>query len=441
MFMDENTGDLTVVATDDGLLIFGGPDAVAEFDELNRGPGGSPAGPLSLGMVSAAGALFSGMGSVQGASGRWVKLSPDDAAFLKANGIKDVTSGVIRAKDLPGMGNGGEILKHLKFEKAALLTPAAPAALGAMATQVAVESALADIQEYLKDIDAKLDRLLKQRKVESLGQLGGVRLAIDEAEAIREETGGISAVTWSKIQDNSLLLKTMQSEALAQLNSLAEDIGQHPGDVGKTRKALSNAREDVPFWLGILARTLELEERQYLLELARVTDDAPGQLEAHRSGIRIARAQRGRLIMHALTAINASVRSSAELTNFDRMANPIDSKKVTDGANEIAGGINEFADHLDAGRDAGLLLEHVPWHRATKAVIGDATTKVWSVGPGVANHMRGVGERIQDRRQAAALKKQRKRIGEAVGKRRMKSIDVPSAVEESGAAEDSEADA
>lgn len=80
--------------------------------------------------------------------------------------------------------------------------------LATMATQYALEAALDEITAYLEVIDAKLDQLLKQRKTETLGQLGGIAMAIEEANAIYNETDGVSLVTWSKVQ---FALQTMQA--------------------------------------------------------------------------------------------------------------------------------------------------------------------------------------------------------------------------------------
>lgn len=170
-------------------------------------------------------------------SGRWVKLDRQSHEAVKAAqkaGMGKVLSGVLR-------GDKGRIIKHLKFEdlaKGAALTPAAPAVMGAMATQYALEAALDDITAYLETIDLKLDQLLKQRKTETLGQIGGVSLAIDEAAAILDETGTVSPVTWSKVQATSLALQTMQAEAVAQLQAVAENVTTAGGDVDKAAKAL-----------------------------------------------------------------------------------------------------------------------------------------------------------------------------------------------------------
>lgn len=392
---DEAT--MAVIRTDDGVLLLGSENVLAAFDNQ---PGLSPRKMTST-TLARAGRALGAAEQIQANSGRWVKLTSESAAFLKKAGVSDVTAGVVRAKN-------GQILKHLKFEHAALLTPAAPAALAAMATQASLEAALAEIKEYLAVIDAKLDRLLKQRKIETLGQLGGVTLALDEADSIYTATGVVSSVTWSKVQGNSLALQTMQAEAIAQLHALADDVKERAGDTDQSAKALELARNDAPFWLGVLARTLALQDRQYVLELARVADDEPTQLEAHRQGIRVARADRTTRIIQSLDAISASVRKSAELTNFARVANPFSSQAVTNHSNGVNQSVKEFAEHADlqlAGVDQ---LDQTRWGRAAKALVGDAALRVSSTSADVAGRAKALGTQIQDRRDEVLLAKAEK---------------------------------
>lgn len=86
-------------------------------------------------------------------------------------------------------------------------------------------------------MDAKLDRLLKQRKVEVAAGRGGIVFAIEEAEVIEQETGHVSDITWSKVQGNSRDLQTIQAECVGQINALADELKACGNDVDKTATA------------------------------------------------------------------------------------------------------------------------------------------------------------------------------------------------------------
>lgn len=396
--MTDVEGTIVIHQSDDGILLLGPEDSLSVFDHVPQ----LRTHRITQRTLARAANATELVSVAQAKSGRWLKLTPESAAYLRDAGVKVATSGVVRRNDLPA-GRGSQIVKHLKFERLPVATPAAPAALAAMATQAALEAALADIAKYLAAIDAKLDQLLKQRKIEVLGQLGGVTLAIEEADTIHTETGAVSSVTWSKVQANSLALQMMQVEAVAQLNALADYVREAANDTDGAAQALFRAQKDAPFWLGVLARTMALQDRQYVLELARVGEDEPTQLEAHRQGIRIVRAKRTRRIVESLESISASVRECADLTNLDRVANPFSAQQVTRGANGVNDSITEFAEHADLELAGADRLDGASWGRAAKALLGDATSQVSSAGRQVTGRTKLMSSRLQERRDEAIL--------------------------------------
>lgn len=339
-------------------------------------------------------------------SGRWFKADAASAAWLKANKVKNVRSGVVRVKDVAGaQGNRGSILKHLNFEQAGLLSPAAPAALASILMQQSLESSLADIQAYLEVIDEKLEVLLQQRKHEMLGQLGGVSLVMDDAVTVLEETGHMSSVTWSKIQANSVILATIQAESIAQLQGVATRIADCAHDVNKLPDVLKKSREDAIFWVGVLARTVSLEDRQYVLELARVEEEKPEDVESHRRGIHLARERRHSKIFQALTAITESVQGFSNLSNRVKVANPFDAPKIVQYSNEMSAGIGEFLTHLGVGVVEIGQLERGSWAGALKGLVGETAEGVGAHGSRVAGQAKGISGKVRAHRDQAVLAK------------------------------------
>ncbi|TPW77710.1 hypothetical protein [Schumannella soli] len=366
--------------------MLGSTDIVAEIEaRLKLAP--KRLSPRALGR---AGQALGIAATVQESSGRWVKLTKESAQLLKDLGISNPTSGVAR-------GDGGRILKHLVFEPTTLLSPTVLTSLAAVATQASLEASLDEIKEYLEEIDQKLDQLLQQRKIQALGQLGGVTLAIQEADAIHAATGTVSAVTWSKVQANSLALQTMQAESIAQLHAIADRVQSVAGDTDESARMLEKVEDDVTFWLGVLARTLALQDRQYVLELARVADSAGEDLESHRQGITIARTERGERIARSLGAINGSVRAGSDLSNFARVANPFSSRTVTQRANAVNRSVEDFAEHSGLELVAVEAIREMRWGGAVKALVGDAVTQVGSAGAEVADRAKTFGGAIQER--------------------------------------------
>jgi hypothetical protein len=409
---------IAVVDDGDGVLLLGPEEHLSALDKCADLRARRP----SSFTLSRAGNALGAVAGLQAASGRWLKMDSESAAFLHKHGKLVVNAGVVR-------GDKGQILKHLKFERAALLTPAAPAALSAMATQAALEAALDEIGQYLASIDAKLDQLLKQRKVEVLGQLGGVTLAIDEAHSLYEHTGRISAVTWSKVQANSLALQTMQAEAVAQLEELADNLKEQMGDTDGSAQILADVREDAPFWLGVLARCMALQDRQYMIELARVSDEEPDHVEAHHEGIKFARSERAQRISQRLAALRESVEGCAQLSNLERVTHPLNARRITSGANDVNQTLTDFAESVALDLTAHDHLESVTWGTAAKAVIGDVGSRAGAAGDHVAGQAKGITARLRERREEALETK----LEKLRNKRRAKS--EPAALEESADSE------
>ncbi len=96
--------------------------------------------------------------------------------------------------------------------------------LGTLATSMAIQAAIKEITEYLESMDKKLDRLLMERRVEALAELGGISTAIDEAMTIYEQLGSVSSTTWSKVQANATDLHVVQALALEKLRTLADEV-------------------------------------------------------------------------------------------------------------------------------------------------------------------------------------------------------------------------
>lgn len=417
---------MRVVPTDDGFLVFGQPQDLASFDSAAQGH----SRPLSAQAMAKAGPLLTGVSQFQAQSGRWMKLTDESVGFMRSHGIKaaDVTAGVLRRKDSPLLGgNGGKTLKHLNFQSAALATPAAPAALAAMATQQAIQMALDDITEFLERIDAKLDRVLKQPRVEMRGDLGGVAFALEEAEHIMATTGTMSDTTFRKVQTNTFELQRAQAHCLAQLDQITEDIRKDAGHADALSKVLRDATNDIPFWLKALAQAISLHDRQYLLELARVAAAEPDDLESHRLGIKNARAARTEKIGAALTGMLTSIQESGALGNLARVVNFGDAKRIHKAAEEVREAIDMFAAHAGIDGVALTAQELTPWAVAARGLLTETASTVKQTGARarqlgtavagqVGEQVEQVNERAQNRRLSSLQRRAEKLKQKMAGK-------------------------
>lgn len=174
-------------------------------------------------------------------SGRWVKLTKESAELVAkygTNGKKgNLFSGVARRKN-------GNIVKHLQFTKADQLNPAMLTGISGVMAQMALEQAVSEITDYLKEIDAKLDDLLRDQKDQTVSKLAGISHMIDETMLIYQQVGSISETTWSKVSGCPQDIATIQAYAIAKIKGLTEKV-EREQDPKQVRPLTQQIRQEI----------------------------------------------------------------------------------------------------------------------------------------------------------------------------------------------------
>lgn len=380
--MTDADRELQVFESEDGILLWGVPEALALVDE-------DPAlttrtiGPSNL--VARLGNVLGGTSALMTESGRWLRLDDASVAYVRRHGVTNLSRGVLRTRDLAG-GEGTRIAKHLRFSSVSLANPAGTAVLSSMATQMAIQHSLEQMQRCLEQIDVKVGRLIEADRTRVMSELDGFAGAVREAESLRVATGTVSATTWSKVENNSTPLRAHQSRAIRELRSLADEIEGCGKDVDGLADALTRAERETTFWMKVLARTILIQDEQYCVELERVASDTPDELEDHRRVIVTVRSERTASIIEALEGISGSIARSAELSNAGCVMNPINSGRVTRHANRVNEIIDAFASRAGVELSGSRQLDGKKWFRAVGGMAGDAAG-------GASRLVHGVGAR------------------------------------------------
>ena len=139
-------------------------------------------------------------------------------------------------------------------------------------------------------IDAKLDDVLRAQKDSVVSRLTGAGMAIDEAMTVSRARGKVDEVTWSKVQNLTTTIAEVQGYALAQLDGLAGKL-ESAEKVSDIASATAAAAASTQEWLAVLARTFQLQEGLDVLELDRVLDASPDEVDDHRRGLEAGPAQ------------------------------------------------------------------------------------------------------------------------------------------------------
>ena len=252
-------------------------------------------------------------------------------------------------------------------------------AAGIMA-QLAMQQTMDEITDYLAAIDEKVDDVLRAQKDAVVADMIGVDFVIEEAMTIREHVGRVSEVTWSKVQATSMSIARTQAYALRQLDALAEKLERKTkvGDLAKTTK---DAEPAVKEWLAVLARCFQLQDAIAVLELDRVMDASPEELDRHRLALRTARQNRWDVISRSTEKLIARMDAAAGMANVKVLFHPTTSGAVVESSNEVTAMIVDFHGLLGIERDRESL---------TARRWADAASEVRRQG----SRVRGTGSRL-----------------------------------------------
>lgn len=340
--------EIELVSDGHGLAVIGSPSAVERFLAAEKLPSTELA--LSrLGTVAQAGSSVAEAGSmVAEQSSRWVKLTKESAEAVHKYGLTPTDNkGISHAM----IGKRGSVQEWIQVvdpgSATGLLTnPAVLSGAAGILAQYAMQQSMAEITDYLVRIDEKLDDVLRAQTNQVLARMDAVELAVKEALSVRDTVGRVSDVTWSKIQHSSATILENQSYALRQLADLTNKI-EDKAKVDELAKIAKTAEVEVSRWLAEIARCFRLHDAMAVLELDRIFDTAPAELDQHRLGLAAARQDRLELISDSTQLLLERMSIAADTANAKVLLNPIKSPAVVSSTNNAAIEVHELRQLLE----------------------------------------------------------------------------------------------
>lgn len=372
--------EVELISDGEGLAVLGSPSAVERFV---TSAGLSPtASPASFGSVFSAAAGVAQAGSeVAASSGRWVKLTKESAEAVSKYGLTPTkTPGVSHAM----VGEAGDIKQWIQIVTtpgSIVTNPAVLAGAAGIMSQMAMKQQMDAIQDYLAVIDEKLDDVIRTQTNQVLARMDGVDLTVREAMSLREAVGRVSEITWSKVQHQSATIFETQAFALRQLADLADKVDGR-SKVGELATASQEIEADVQKWLVVLAKCFELHDAIGVLELDRVLDAAPDELDRHRLGLMGARRDRLEIMSLSTRQLLTRMSVAADAANSKVLFHPSSSPAVVESRNRVAGDVGEFHGLLgiQSGNESG---DPTRWREAAAERI-DAARSTGSQGVEIA---------------------------------------------------------
>ncbi|WP_406045522.1 hypothetical protein OG799_14230 [Micromonospora sp. NBC_00898] len=338
--------EIQLISDGDGLAVIGHPAAVERF-LVSEGLPSKDLGLHRLGPALGKAAGVAQAGSEFAAnSGRWMKLTEESARVAtKFPLVKNSSSGNLHATL---RAQNGQFVKNLQFVKghgSVVTNPALLAGAAGLMAQLAMQQSMKEITDYLATIDEKVDDVLRAQKDAVLARMIGVGFVIEEAMTIREARGRVDEVTWSKVQGSPATIAETQAYALRQLDALAEKLERKTA-IGDLAKAAREAESKAQEWLAVLARCFQLQDAIAVLELDRVLDASPGELDGHRLGLKAARQNRLELICRCTERLMARMDAAAGTANTKVLFHPMDSPAVVQASNHVSIAVVDFHGRL-----------------------------------------------------------------------------------------------
>ena len=346
---DEPGTEIELVSDGNGVAILGEPGAVDRFLAST----GLPSRDLQLsqklgGALNVGSATVKGGSEVAATAGKWVKLTDESAKALKlGQAMKGSTESVSRAIVTTDKGKITNILEFVKpgGVGAVLTNPAMLAGAAGIMAQVAMQQTMQEITDYLAVIDEKVDDILRAHKDAPIAKMIGVGLVIDDALLKRERVGRVSDVTWSAVHGAAQVIAETQAYALRRLDAIAEKL-ERKSTVADMARVAKDAERDVEEWLAVLARCFQLQDGLAVLELDRVLDSSPDDVDQHRVAILEGREKRRGLIASSTDRLLARMDAAATTANSKVLLHPLNPGKIVHSSNEVGADVIVFHETL-----------------------------------------------------------------------------------------------
>lgn len=172
----DDTQSVTIIQDEQGIVFLGDAGTI-DLWLKDEGFDSKAFTAKAVQTISSASKGAQAAGNAMAESGRWVKLTKESAELVAKYGKNckkgPFQAGVVRQPN-------GRIIKHLQFTQPGQLNPAMLTGVSGVMAQMALKQAVSEITDYLKEIDAKLDDLLRDQKDQTVSKLAGISHMIDE---------------------------------------------------------------------------------------------------------------------------------------------------------------------------------------------------------------------------------------------------------------------
>lgn len=231
-------GEITLAVQPEGLLVEGDPAQIDAFVEHLRGLTGQPVTgtPIDTGKAGKAFGLGVGGAALSRQPAKFVELSSESLKALAAGRKIPGDHGFYR---MMTRGADGKFLKQLQWRSTSV-TPQRLLSVQMIAIQVALTSAIAQVDESVQRVEGKVDAVLKLAEAQRAGDVIGHHQSVDRLVRYLQNHGSLPDAMWDSVASLGPTLEV----AVEQLrNHITRTLGHVPtsGSVAERAKLLHRA--------------------------------------------------------------------------------------------------------------------------------------------------------------------------------------------------------
>jgi hypothetical protein len=272
-----DTDEVVVSFQDEALLLGGDPAAVESYLTRLRAIAGQAvrvAGIDSAALANAASRL-AGLTSLLADSGKYVQLHRDSLNALKDGNLVPVSEGFFR---MTASADTGQLLAPLQW-RPAVLGPEAMVSAQMIAVQMALTSAVAQVEDAVRRVEDKVESVLEVARAQRAGDVLGNNLTISRMVDSLEKYGSLPDAYWDSVAvlgpPLNVTVEQLRNHVRRILASFDHTLAvQHRAE--KLRNAVNDNRLGDTLSLLVIAE--EGLHKWQRLNLARIESTQPEQL-------------------------------------------------------------------------------------------------------------------------------------------------------------------
>jgi hypothetical protein len=297
---ETDTDEVVVSFHDEALLLGGDPAAVESYLARLRATAGQAmrvAGIDSASLANAASRL-AGLASLLADSGKYVQLHPDSVNALQDRELIPGGDGFFRMTTLAA---DSQFLAPLQWRPAGL-GPEAMMSAQMIAVQMALKSAVAQVEDAVRRVEDKVEVVLEVARAQRAGDVLGNHLTISRMVDSLEKYGSLPDAYWDSVAvlgpALNVTVEQLRNHVMRILGSFdhnmpvqqrAEKLRHAINDnrIGDALSLLVVAEESLHKWQRLSLARIESTQPEQLL---RAIDEARGLVDHHlREDVRIYR--------------------------------------------------------------------------------------------------------------------------------------------------------